>query len=88
MEVEDGVEFVFNSDGSFVSDMFTECMDGSFSVESNNLTLRYECDGFDSGIENEKDEVTYNITFESDHFVLMPTSVFCIEGCSYRYKKI
>ncbi|MEP5340080.1 MAG: hypothetical protein ABJL44_11770 [Algibacter sp.] len=88
VDVENGEEFVFFQDGSFSSDRFSDCTDGDFLIQSENLILKYDCDGVNIGSENSNGEITYNVTFESDFLILIPTSVICIEGCSYRYKRI
>lgn len=85
--IENGEEFTFSSDGSFVSDRFSECTTGDFSVESNELLLNYNCNGFTTEYENSEGAITYKITFESNYLLLTPMSVLCIEGCSYKYKR-
>lgn len=41
-----------------------------------------------TGFENSEGAITYEITFEANYFFLTPTSVICIEGCSYKYENI
>lgn len=94
VKIENGEEFEFSSNakftsnGKFTSDKFEDCTEGTFSVKSESLISRYDCDGFQTGVENSNGEITYKISFESGYLVMVPTSVICIEGCSYRYKKI
>ncbi len=85
VDVENGEEITFTSDGLFSSNRFSECTNGDFSIESNELFLNYSCNGFTTGFENSEGAITYKITFESNYFLLTPTSVICIEGCSYKY---
>lgn len=82
VDIESGEEITFLSDGSFESNRFSECKTGEFSIESNELFLTYTCDGFSSRA------ITYKLTFESNYLILTPTSVVCVEGCIYKYKRI
>ncbi len=86
--VENGEEFNFLSTGIFISNRSSECTSGIFSIESNELILKYDCDGFITGVENPEGAITYTITYESNYLILIPTSVICTEGCSYKYEKI
>lgn len=86
--IENGEEFKFLSNGIFSSNKYAECTGGNFSSEFNKLILNYDCNEFTTGFENSEGAITYEITFESNYFLLTPTSVICIEGCSYKYKKI
>ena len=86
--IESGEEFKFLNNGIFSSNKYSECISGNFSTELNKLILNYDCNGFTTGFENSEGAITYEITFESNYFLLTPTSVICIEGCSYKYKKI
>ena len=86
--IDNGEEFKFSQSGTFTSTKYQECSGGSFSTELNELILRYNCSGFTTGIENSEGNVTYEMTFESNNLILIPTSAICIEGCSYKFKKI
>jgi hypothetical protein len=86
--IENGEEFKFSDDGTFTSTKYPACSTGSFSKSSKELILKYGCSTFTTGIENAEGNITYQVTFESDYITLNPTSVICIEGCSYIYKKI
>ncbi len=88
VSIENGEKFKFSINGTFSSNKYPECTSGNFSTESNELILKYDCNGFTAGIENSEGHITYKVTFESDYFLLTPTSVICTEGCSYKYKKI
>jgi len=87
VNVEDGEEIEFFANGSFVSNRFSECSTGDFSIESNELLLEYSCNGFEVESENQDGFITYNLKLESNYFIATPTSgPICIEGCSYKYK--
>ena len=88
IKIENGEEFMFSDNGKFESNKFQDCTNGLYKIGSGNLILRYGCDGFETGVENSNGEITYKISFESGYLVMIPTSVICIEACSYRYKKI
>jgi len=88
VEIEDGEEFEFLNNGNFTTTRDTECTEGKFTIESNELSLIYDCDGFNPHVENPDGAITYQITFGSDYFILVPTTVMCVEGCSYKYKKV
>jgi len=86
VNVEDGEEIEFFADGSFVSNRFSECSVGDFFIASNELLLEYNCNGFEVESENQDGFITYDLRFDSNHFVVTPTSgPICIEGCSYKY---
>ncbi|WP_282043083.1 hypothetical protein [Winogradskyella flava] len=88
VDVENGEEFMFFENGLFNSNRFSECTTGTFSTEQNELLLRYNCNGFESGSENEDGYITYDLNFEFDYFIITPSSgPICIEGCSYKYRK-
>jgi len=86
--VEDGEEFVFYGNGTFTSSKFSECAGGIFLIDSSKLILEFNCEGFESELENEEGFITYKLEYESNHFIATPTSgPICIEGCSYKYEK-
>ncbi|MBJ2173064.1 hypothetical protein JBL43_02365 [Aureibaculum sp. A20] len=88
IDVENGEEIKFKTDGTFSSNNYTECSTGNFSVNENKLFLEYDCDGFETISENENGIITYNIELYSNYFILTPTSgPICIEGCSYKYQR-
>ncbi len=87
VDSENGEEIEFFEDGIFSSNRFTECSIGSFLIEENKLILEYNCNEFNTGLENEEGFITYKLEFYSDYFILTPTSgPICIEGCSYKYQ--
>mgnify|MGYP000627119768 CR=1 FL=1 len=87
-DVEDGEEIEFQGNGSFSSDRYPECATGIFSVDDGNLTLEYNCEGFESGTENEEGLITYKLDYGKNAILLTPTSILCIEGCSYKYERV
>lgn len=86
--IEDGEEIEFYSDGKFTSNRSLECTTGSFVLNGENLSMKYGCEDYEEGIENKDGLITYHIAFEEGDMLLTPTSVICIEGCSYKYVKI
>ncbi|MEC7263504.1 MAG: lipocalin family protein [Bacteroidota bacterium] len=87
-DVEDGEEIEFFENGSFSSDKYEDCTTGEFSVVDGNLALDYDCDGFESGTENDEGQITFEIDYGKNAILLTPTSIICIEGCSYKYEKV
>lgn len=85
VDIEDGTEYIFSSNGTFLSNNFSECTIGDFSIVSNELFLYYRCNGFTTRFENPEGAITYTVTFESNYLLLTPTSVICFEGCSYKF---
>lgn len=88
--VEDGHEITFSNNLTFTSSASPECINGTYRINENDtlwyseLTLQYECIRVNSPI----NIITYAINFTSqDQFILVPKSVTCIEGCSYKYQK-
>ncbi|MFD2828093.1 hypothetical protein ACFSYG_16565 [Leeuwenhoekiella polynyae] len=89
IEIEDGEEIQFLSNGTFSSNRYTECTRGTFSIEDSTLTLKYVCPDFEPTAANEDGLITYSIAYESKTFLLTPTSgPICTEGCSYKYQKV
>jgi len=88
VSVENGEELSFFYNQSFSSDRYPECSQGKFSLEGDQLSLEFKCSDFESGAENEEGQITYRISFDKESLLLTPTSVICIEGCTYKYKRI
>lgn len=84
-DVEDGEEIEFQGNGNFSSDRYSECTTGAFLVDDGNLTLEYDCEGFETGTENDEGLITYKIDYGKNEILLTPTSIACYEGCSYKY---
>ena len=88
VNVEDGEEFEFFENGTFTSNRYSECTSGIFYTELNKLLLKYNCEEFESESENADGFITFDLEFDSNHFITTPTSgPICIEGCSYKYQK-
>ena len=88
IDVENGEELIFYEDKTFVSNKFSECTNGIFSIEMDELSLEYICEEFESEQENQNGLITFTIEFKADYFIVTPISgPMCIEGCSYKYTK-
>jgi len=83
--VDDGYLYTFNEDGTFYSNRFNECLEGVFSLNNNELTLEYGCEGFTTGMETPEGVFVEQITFENNTLILTPTYMNCDEGCGYRF---
>ena len=81
IEIENGEELMFFTNGRFTSNRISDCSTGNYFNNSDELFLYYDCSKYEK-------VQTYQITFESDFLILVPTSVICIEGCSYKYKRL
>ncbi len=87
-DVEDGIEFNFFVDGSFTSGSFFDCTNGNFEIESNELYLMYDCQKIKDKFQNSEGVISYDFSFENDFLLLTPTTLMCVEGCLYKYKRI
>lgn len=88
--VEDGSEYTFSNDLTFTSNASPECTSGIYSIQESDtlsyslLTLQYECTRINTPINME----TYTTSFVTpDQIILVPKSVMCREGCSYKFQK-
>jgi len=86
--VENGYSYKFAVNGEFTSTRFSECSSGNYSINSNELTLNFDCDGFTAGIENPEGTFIENYGFESNTVILVPTYLNCDEGCGWKFEKI
>ena len=86
--VDNGYTYTFSTNGEFTSTRFTECSSGIYSIESNELSLDFDCDGFTAGIENPEGTFIEQFAFESSNVVFTPTYLNCIEGCGWKFEKI
>lgn len=86
--VENGYTYSFSANGEFTSTRFSECSTGTYSIESNELSLDFDCDGFTTGIESPEGTFIEQLTFETKDLILKPTYLNCIEGCGWKFKKI
>lgn len=86
--VEDGFTYKFQRDGKFFSNRFEECGQGTYSTTANELTLNYNCEGFVIGSEDAEGVLVEEFRFEGKSLFLTPKYLLCIEGCSYKFRKI
>lgn len=86
--VENGYTYNFSLNGQFTSTRFSECNSGNYSINSNELTLDFDCDGFTTGIEDPEGTFIENYTFELNRIILVPTYLNCTEGCGWKFEKI
>ena len=66
VDVENGEEIQFFENGTFVSDKFTECTTGDFSILQNELVLDYSCNEFNPISENKDGFITYELVLYSN----------------------
>lgn len=86
--VENGYKYTFSSNNKFKSDRFSECTNGEYNIDSNQLILNYDCEGFTTGIENPQGTFIEEISFTASNMILRPTYLGCIEGCGWKFKKL
>lgn len=86
--VENGYTYTFNSNGTYSSTRFSECSTGDYTFTASTLTLAYDCENFNTGIENSPEAFIENYVFENRKIILTPTYLNCDEGCSYKFRKI
>lgn len=82
MDGDDGHTYTFNRDYSFADSENPSCPGGSFEIKGDTLMLHYKC------IEGNKTWDYRMVEFDGSSMTLEPASVFCIEGCSFRYQKL
>lgn len=88
MIAEDSYEYNFTVNGNFTSTKYTECGTGDYSINSNLLTLDYDCEGFTTNVEDPEGTFVENFSFENDYLILVPTYMSCDEGCAWKFEKI
>ncbi|PCI34200.1 MAG: hypothetical protein COB60_06615 [Flavobacteriaceae bacterium] len=86
--VENGYIYTFKIDGTFTSNRFSECSIGKFELNNSNLTLRFDCNGFTTGIESPEGTFIENFNKKNNEIILKPTYLNCIEGCGNKFQKI
>jgi len=87
MSVDDGYEYVFTSDNEFTTNRFSECTSGTYSINMNQITLDFGCEGFSKGIESPEGTFIEQYSFDSDDLILRPTYVTCVEECGNKFRK-
>ncbi len=80
--VENGYTYTFETDGTFISNRFSECTNGTYILSETDGTLSFAYDCEDGGTFVE------NYVFSGQYLILTPTYLDCIEGCDYKFKKI
>ena len=86
--VEDGYTYNFSENGEFTSTRFSECSTGEYSIDSNQLTLEFDCNGFTAGIEEPEGTFIEDYFFESNTVIFVPIYLNCIEGCGWKFEKV
>lgn len=86
--VENGYTYTFNSNGTYSSTRFSECSTGEYTITDSTLTLDYDCEDFDTGIENPPGTFIENYVFEDQKIILTPTYLNCDEGCGYKFERV
>lgn len=86
--VENGYTYTFNIDGTFTSTRFSECSVGKFELNNSTLTLRFDCNGFTTGLESPVGTFIENFNKNNNEIILKPTYLNCIEGCGNKFQKI
>lgn len=88
--VKNGYTYTFKSDGTFISNRFSECTSGTYILSENDgtLSLVYDCEGFTTGIEIPQGTFVESFIIENKHLLLSPTYMNCVEGCDYKFKRI
>jgi hypothetical protein len=85
--VQLGYSMKFNEDGTFTSQKYAECTEGTYAIAGDRLTLDYGCDGFSAGIESPAGTFVENVTFENGTMILNPVYMNCDEGCGLKFEK-
>lgn len=86
VDVEAGETITFFRDGTFRSDRFSGCAEGTYALAENELLLDYACRDFIPPSANEAGVLSFTLELFENYFILTPTSgPICIEGCSYKY---
>jgi|SRR5690606_10071730 len=88
VSVKNGYVYTFKNNGTFTSSRFEECNRGKFEETEHILTLIFDCEEFTAGIEDPEGTFVENLKFENNHMILSPAYMSCVEGCSYKFKKI
>lgn len=92
--VENGYTYTFETDGTFTSNLFSECTYGTYilSETDGTLSLIYDCEEFTEGgwYGDTFVEGTFieNYVFSGQYLIFTPTYYCGDEGCSYKFKKI
>lgn len=86
--IENGYIYTFNLDGTFYSNKFPECTQGTYNLTDVLLTLEFNCNDFSSGFfETPKGTFVESYRIRNNELFLSPRYIFC-EGCSWKFKKV
>ena len=86
--VDKGYTYTFNSDGTFTSTRFSECTQGTHTLNPTSLILNFGCNGFDTKIETPAGTFSEKISYENENVILTPSYLMCDEGCAYKFEKV
>ena len=86
--IENGYYYTFNPNGTFVSNRFGDCSEGTYLLDDVLITLKYDCNNLSSGFnENPIGTFTESYRIKNNELFLSPKYIFC-EGCLWKFKKI
>ncbi|MBE8725910.1 lipocalin family protein [Flavobacterium hungaricum] len=68
--INNGYTYTFKNDGTFTSTRFNDCQSGNYTLETNLLTLDFDCAGFTTGIENTPGTFIENYKMEKGKIIL------------------
>jgi len=80
----------FLEDGTFTSNKYDACEDGTYSISStdNTILISYACPDFSvQGVSDDGDFLE-RYSFKDGYLVFSPTYMSCDEGCAFRFKRI
>lgn len=86
-QIQNGYTFSIESNNTFSSTEFQECMKGVVDISETQIVFKYECDSFTTGIESPEGEFSYKYSFVGNKLSLIPNFMNCDEGCGYRFSK-
>ncbi|WP_116788162.1 lipocalin family protein [Flavobacterium psychrotrophum] len=85
--VQMGYAMKFNENGTFTSQKYAECTEGTYTVSGNKLKLDYGCEGFTTGAESPAGIFVEEVSFENGSLILNPTYATCDEGCWVKFER-
>lgn len=87
-DVENGYEYTFRSDNTFSSNKFDECQEGNYNIESDELSLDFNCESVTIGNQIIEGTLVERISFDGDELIINPTYVNCVEACGWKFEKV
>ncbi|MBC6401693.1 MAG: hypothetical protein GDA42_10380 [Ekhidna sp.] len=85
--IKNGYTYIFNKNETFSSTRFNECTTGIYLLTNNTLTLDFDCNEFDTGVEESSGTFVENYIFENNNLILTPSYLSCFEGCGYKFER-